>query len=82
MAKRIDRDLLERKIFEILEDKRLSIGEVQNALIKMGLKRTFSSTHHNLRDMFYENKLEREKNSNGNYVYWNPDYKNEEIIGP
>jgi hypothetical protein len=65
--------IIEDKIYEVLMKKKLTVKQIVDGLEnKVHYERAYNTIDHHLRKMISTKELEREKNDNGKYVYWNP----------
>ncbi len=63
--------IIEDRIFEVLKAQRLTTKQVRMALLPQD-ERTYGVIGRHLRKMATVRQLGREKEDNGEYVYWNP----------
>jgi hypothetical protein len=64
--------IIEDKIFEVIMRDKLTVSEIKDGLYSIHWERNYNTIDHHLRKMVSTKQLEREKGSEGKYVYWNP----------
>lgn len=66
--------IIEDKIFEVLRGYRFTVAEVTEGLkmLRPSYERTYGTVYHHMSKMFRLRQLDREKDSKGRDVYYNP----------